>query len=50
MDPESRSIEVLVLEGSDYASSGLFRVGDTLGCQLLPGFEVELAQVFPARA
>ena len=50
MDPESRSIEVLMLDGGRYARSGLFRVGDTLTCPLLPEFELELTDVFPPRS
>jgi len=47
VDPESRSIEVLMLDGGRYTRSGLFRVADILTCRLLPGFELELAEVFP---
>lgn len=50
VDPESRSIEVLMLDGGRYARSGLFRVADTLTCRLLPGFELELTDVFPPRS
>ncbi|MFH1463258.1 MAG: Uma2 family endonuclease [Pseudomonadota bacterium] len=48
VDPESRAVEVLVLEGGRYRRFGLFRRKDTLRSQVLEGFELPLAEVFPA--
>jgi Uma2 family endonuclease len=46
VDPEPRTIEVLVLEASGYRRIGCFRSGDRAQSQLLSGFEVEVGQIF----
>ncbi|MBM4395110.1 MAG: Uma2 family endonuclease [Deltaproteobacteria bacterium] len=47
VDPESTSVEVLVLEGGGYTRVALLRKTDVLRSPLLPGFEVPLRDVFP---
>jgi Uma2 family endonuclease len=49
VDPESRSVEVLVLESGRYAPHGYFEVGDSLTSRSLPGFTLPLEGVFAKR-
>jgi Uma2 family endonuclease len=47
VDPESVSIDLLVLDSGSYRRSGLFRKGDVLRSPLLPGLEIRIDGVFP---
>lgn len=49
VDPETRSVEVLELHRGRFQRAGLYREGDTLRSPLLPGLELPLGEVFPAR-
>jgi len=46
VDPEARSVEVLVLESGRYAPCGYFEAGDSLVSPSLPGFNPPLESVF----
>lgn len=48
VDPFEKRITVLTLDGSAYAVYGEFEPGQQAGSQLLPGFAVEVAEVFQA--
>jgi Uma2 family endonuclease len=48
VDPLSRQIIVLTLEGDEYAVHGQFGVGQQATSKLLAGFEVNVEQVFAA--
>lgn len=48
VDPFEKRIIVLALEGSTYAVHGEFAPGKQAGSRLLPGFTVEVAEVFKA--
>jgi len=47
VDPGTRTIEVLVLEGDDYHSLGAFREKATLPTQIVPELPVQVEQFFP---
>ncbi len=49
VDPESESIEVLVLDRGSYARHGLFRRGDALTSPGLPSFSLALSELFVYR-
>ena len=42
----SRTVELLVLEGGEYRSLGIFRVEQTLPSRIVPEFPVDVAQFF----
>ena len=46
VDPEARTIEVLVLTAGAYRRAGLYGVGDHLRCTVLPSFELPVADAF----
>jgi Uma2 family endonuclease len=48
VDPQSLLITVLTLQGNEYAVHGQFVIGQQATSKLLPGFEVEVEQVFAA--
>ena len=48
VDPETRTISVLVLEGTAYRTHGEFQDGTRAASVLLPGFEVDVKAVFDA--
>jgi len=45
-DPESRTVEVLVLEADEYHSLGVYRGKAVLPSQVLPGFTARVEQFF----
>lgn len=49
VNPEDETLTVLRLEGQQYVEHGVFRRGDTATSVLLPGFGVQVDQVFDAR-
>ena len=46
VDPETRTIRVLILEGGEYAERGIYGIGDELTTPLIPGLSIPVAQVF----
>lgn len=46
VDPESKTITVLVLEGDQYREHGVFRPGDNATSTLLPGLSLAVQPVF----
>jgi len=48
VDPQLKTIEVLVLEKSAYAQHGIYREGELARSQLLDGFGVNVTEVFAA--
>jgi len=48
VDPEERTISVLILHGEKYAVHGMFGEGQTATSVLLPGFEVNVSEVWAA--
>ncbi len=48
IDPKTRKITVLVLDGKEYRVHGRFGPGKQATSMLLPGFAVEVSQVFAA--
>jgi Uma2 family endonuclease len=48
VDPEDRSVTVYVLSGSSYAQHTKGELPDTLSSPTLPGFEMEVREVFGA--
>jgi len=48
VDPEERTITVLILEGSSYRVHGVFGVGSRATSALLAGFSVSVDEVFAA--
>jgi Uma2 family endonuclease len=49
VDPEAAAIEVLTLSNGRYARHGLYRRGETLTSVVLPGLEIPVSEVVPAR-
>jgi Uma2 family endonuclease len=47
VDPGTRSVEVLTLEGGEYHSLGVFRGQATLPSQIVSGLSVHVEQFFP---
>jgi Uma2 family endonuclease len=47
VDPGTRSVEVLTLEGGEYLSLGVFRGQATLPSKIVPAFSVHVEQFFP---
>jgi len=47
VNPERRTVEVLVLEGGKYHSRGIFRGQQTLPSQVVPDLPVSIEQFFP---
>jgi Uma2 family endonuclease len=45
-DPDSRTVEVLTLEGGEYHSQGVYRGKATLPSQIIPGLLVHVEQFF----
>ena len=48
VDPDARSIEVLLLNAGEYESGGNYGSEDTLTSPTLQGFELSLAEIFGA--
>lgn len=48
IDPEEKAITVLMLQGEKYAVHGVFGEGQTATSILLPGFEVNVGEVWAA--
>jgi Uma2 family endonuclease len=48
VDPDERTVEVFSLREGRYAIVGRFGADETLRSDLLPGFEVAIADLFPA--
>jgi len=46
VDPESRTVEVHVLESGKYVERSRGGVGDAIGSSVLPGFQVNVASLF----
>ena len=46
VDPETRTIRVLILEGGEYAERGVYGIGDEITTPLIPGLIIPVAQVF----
>ena len=46
VDPDSRTIEVLMLDGGEYQSQGVYRGKATLPSQIVPGLLVHVEQFF----
>jgi len=46
IDPEARTVEVLVLKRDQYQLASRTRPGQSAKSNLLPGFEVEVASLF----
>jgi Uma2 family endonuclease len=46
VDPDSRTVEVLILEGGEYLSQGVYRGKATLPSQIVPGLLVHVEQYF----
>ena len=46
VDPDAREIMVLLLGDGGYETTGIYAVGDTLTSPTLPGFELEVGEVF----
>ncbi|HZU69255.1 MAG TPA: Uma2 family endonuclease [Ktedonobacteraceae bacterium] len=49
VDPGTRSVEVLILEGGEYHSLGVFRGQATLPSQIVAGLTVHVEQFFPKK-
>jgi len=49
VDPATRTIEVLILNGATYASHGYFEAADSLTSPVLAGLTLPLADIFPAQ-
>jgi len=50
VDPVGQRIEVLTLQGGAYATHAVHDMGATLASPVLPGFELELRDVFRSRS
>jgi len=48
-DPGTRSVEVFILPGREYALLGQFRANETLKSDLLPGLEISVKSLFVER-
>jgi Uma2 family endonuclease len=48
VDPQERSIQVLVLREEGYQTAGIYREGSSLTSPLLPGLKLEVVGVFAA--
>jgi Uma2 family endonuclease len=48
VDPETESVTVLALDGSEYRVHGEFKTGESATSVLLPGFAVDVSAVFAA--
>jgi Uma2 family endonuclease len=46
VDPEARTIIVLVLNDNHYVEHGIFGVGEQATSRLLPGFSVDVSALF----
>jgi hypothetical protein len=49
VDPDTRRVVVYVLQNGRYAEHCRGGVGDKVRSSILPGFEVEVAGLFPRR-
>ena len=47
VDPETRSVEVLLLGNAEYETAGTFEPGHTLESPTLGGLTIEIGEVFP---
>ena len=47
-DAETRSVAVLTLAGDDYEIAGVYGMGETLVSPLLPGFRLDIDDIFDA--
>ncbi len=48
VDPQMQTVMVLVLDGAEYRVHGQFKAGDSAGSVLLPGFSIDVADLFAA--
>jgi len=48
IEPDTQTVTILILDGTAYREHGVFRAGSKAPSVLLPGFEVDVAQVFAA--
>lgn len=46
LDPDGQNIEVYILRKNVYQLKGKFKSGEVAGSELLPGFEVNVSEVF----
>ena len=46
VDPDAREITALLLADGGYETAGIYTAGDTLTSPTLPGFEIEVGEVF----
>ena len=49
IDPRSRTVTVLRLDGDQYAVAGTYAAGDAAASVVLPGFAVGVTEIFDAR-
>ena len=49
VDPQERKVTVLALRGAEYQEYGVFFVGDTATSVLLPGFQIQVNELFARR-
>ncbi len=48
IDPESRTVTVLLLDNGDFVEAGVYREGDTVTSPTLEGFSFRVEEIFPA--
>ena len=46
MDIDEYNVLVLTLAADDYETAGLYGLGETLGSSLLPGFRLDVDDIF----
>ena len=48
VDPEARTVRVLLLHGGDFVEAGIYREGDVVSSSTLEGFSFRPEEIFPA--
>jgi Uma2 family endonuclease len=48
VDPEAKTVRVLLLSGGDFVEVGVYKEGDTVTSPTLEGFSFRLEEIFPA--